>query len=487
MRRWAWLGLVAGCTCASSPKVSEGPDIVLITVDTLRADRLGFAGHTGATTPHLDALAARGRVFSQATTPLPRTTPALASALTGLRPPRHGSVEVGDPIRPDVATLASVLQADGWQTLGLSAMQVAGPDQGLDHGFDRFEVHHDARASDLVDQALALPHDGRRFLWIHLSDPHFPYLPPGEDDEPCRAVGEQAAAGDLARVELFIDLKGRASELRPSCERLYDGEIAEVDRALGRLLEAVGDEAWVLFSADHGEHLGEEGLFFEHGPTVHQANLAVPLVVAGPGIEPGVDSRLAQLVDILPTALALAGVSPPEHEGLDLLGDTTRGVATATSGSALQARLSTSLVSGRAKRWCLNGPQYSRCVGRRGPTVHDRARDPALRIDIARDVPEVAAALAEASTRWGPEQARERSARDARYQLVARPVLEGGYRLSLYDLLSDPTQSTDLAEQHPEVVERLQQAAAPEWGDLPPAAPRSADELEQLRALGYVE
>ena len=119
--------------------------------------------------------------------------------------------------------------------------------------------------------------------------------------------------------------------------------------------------------------------------------------------------------------------------------------------------------------------------------MHDRARDPALRIDIAREEPEVAAALAEASTRWGPEQARERSARDARYQLVARPVLEGGYRLSLYDLLSDPTQSTDLAEQHPDVVDRLQKAAATEWGDLPPAAPRSADELEQLRALGYVE
>lgn len=482
------LALVAACTCQAPPPEAAGPDVLLITVDTLRADRLGFAGHAEARTPHLDALAARGRVYPEATTPLPRTTPALASALTGLVPAHHGSVEVGDPIDA-VPTLASRLHDAGFATLGLSAMQVAGPEQGLDAGFDTFEVHHDAPAGDLVDRALALTEatPGRRFLWVHFADPHFPYLPPGEDAEPCRAEGRRAASGDLQRVELFVDQGGRATQLLASCSRLYDGEIAAVDTAIGRLLEGLGGDPWVVFSADHGEHLGEDGLFFEHGPTVHDANLRVPLVVAGPGVEAGNDPRLAQLVDILPTLTGLAGAQAGSHDGLDLLDAPTRAVATARSGSALQARLSTSLVAGRERRWCLHAPRYSRCEGRKGATLHDREHDPELRVDVRDEHPDLAAQLDAAAARWGPEQAREHTVFDAGHKLVMRPRLDGGHQAFLYDRTADPLGAHDLAAEQPDVVQRLAEAAPATDVALPAAAPRDEATLEQLRSLGYVE
>ncbi|MCA9489731.1 MAG: sulfatase-like hydrolase/transferase, partial [Myxococcales bacterium] len=174
--------LIALAAC-SRPQT---PEVLIVTVDTLRADRLGYAGHAAARTPALDALAGEGRAFLQATTPFPRTTPALASMLTGLWPHHHGSREVGQPMTSGT-TLASVLSAAGWRTVGLSATPVAGPEQGLAAGFDAFEVMADARASEVVDRALlavAAQPDRPLLMWVHAADPHFPYLPP--DDGPLR-------------------------------------------------------------------------------------------------------------------------------------------------------------------------------------------------------------------------------------------------------------------------------------------------------------
>ena len=489
--------LVLACTCQapgpSGPAAPPGPDVLWITVDTLRADRLGFAGHDGATTPHLDALAARGAVFPQATTPLPRTTPALASALTGLLPAHHGSVEVGDPI-DEVATVAEALQAAGWHTVGISAMSVAGPEQGLDRGFDHFAVHHDLPAPELVREALrATPRDGRRFLWVHMSDPHFPYLPEGDDGGACRVAGQAAASGDLMRVDLFVDRDGKARDMLPGCEALYDGEIARVDRAVGELLAGFGGEPWVFFSADHGEHLGEQGLFYEHGPTVHGANARVPLVIAGPGIRTGARPGLAQLVDLAPTTLGLAEVaSPAPVDGVDL-GPTLLGGApvprqhaSMVSGSALQLRLSTSLVAGRGERWCLHDARFSLCHRPRGVSLHDRDRDPELRRDVSDRHPEERARLEAAAAHWGPEQGRERAVLDRTHKLVGRPQLDGGFRWSLYDL-DDADEAVDRAADHPEVVARLQAAGAELFEALGAAEALSADEQEQLRALGYLE
>ncbi len=472
--------LLALLACSAPP--ADHPTVVWITVDTLRADHLGFLGHEQAHTPNLDALAARGRVFPNATTPLPRTTQALATALTGRLPEAHGSLEVGDPIG-DVPTLAQALHDRGWHTIGRSAMQVAGPEQHLDRGFDAFAVHHDAPAAHMVEHALdalrgAPP--GPRFLWLHLADPHFPYLPDGATG-PCAELGTRAASGQARRVDWFANMEGRSAALLDDCTALYDAEIAQVDAALGPLLDALPN-ALVVFSADHGEHLGEQGIYFEHGPTVHPADLNIPLVVAGPGIAPGRDERLAQLQDLAPTTLAHLGLPAMESDGLDLLAEPARTTAAARSGSALQARLTSVLVAGRGKRWCLHGPRWSRCTTGKGAALHDRDTDAALGADVAHAHPAVAATMAEHASHWAPEGAREYVVFDADHALVARPRLEGGYRTALYRR-DDPVRSVPVDD--PAAVERLRPL-------LPDAVPvrddtRTAEELERLRALGYVE
>lgn len=480
--------------------VPDAPDLVLVTVDTLRADRLGFMGDEAAHTPHLDALAAGGRVFTQATTPLPRTTPALASVLTGRWPHHHGSREVGDPIG-DVTTLAEVLRRHGYRTVAASAMHVAGPEQGLDAGFDAFELAHDARAPDLVTRALGLVVGTRpHFLWVHFADPHFPYVPrEPAAPSPCRALGERVAAGTEDRVALMANVDGLAQASLADCAVQYAGEITAVDAAVGALLFGLRDRPRapvVALSADHGEHLGEAGLFYEHGPHVHDAALRVPLVVAGPGVEPGTDDGVARLEDLAPTLLALAGVPEvmwPELDGVDLgprlVG--ARGgpdVAVAESGSALQLRLSTSLVSGRSGRWCLNAPRWSWCRLRKGEGLFDRDADPGLARDVAAAHPDVARTLREAAERWAPEQARERTARTERFKLVGRPALRGGYSWALYDLADDPGEERDVSAAHPDEVAALRQALSA-WPGLAERAggERSDELLEALRTLGYVD
>ncbi len=166
-------------TCSDVPR----PNIILITIDTLRADHVGAYGYAVGATPSIDRLAEQGRMFLQATTPFPRTTPAIASLFTGLQPYHHGSREIWQPFTRGT-TLAEILQAEGYTTVGVSANPAAGGRQHLDRGFDAF-VEADALPQDsaehVVDAALELLQRvdaGRElFLWVHFMDPHFPYEP----------------------------------------------------------------------------------------------------------------------------------------------------------------------------------------------------------------------------------------------------------------------------------------------------------------------
>jgi len=483
-----------------------------MTVDTLRADRLGYAGHPQAQTPHLDALAGRGQAFLQATTPLPRTTPALASMLTGLQPHHHGSREVGDRITVD-RTIATQLLARGWRTVALSAMKVASADQGLDAGFQSLVVHHDSAAMALTEAALArvdeVPAECPLLLWVHYADPHFPYLPPAHTPQPqaprCRSLGTRAAAGKLRRYKLFSNVGGIATAALPGCSALYDAEIAQTDTALGELLAGLASRGraapLVVFTADHGENLGEWGLFFEHGPNVHDASLRIPLVIAGPGVPAARSEAVARLQDIAPTLESLLGLPLDQRlptDGADLSrgwtgADAGPGVALAESGSALHARLTDYLVTGREQRLhCINGPRFSLCrSGKKKQTLHDRRSDPLLKSDvIAKHRPE-AQALAEAWKRWPVERTRQRVARTSRFSLVARPLLEGGYGHALYDHRADPAMVHDLSAKHPEVALELG-AILESWsaevdGTDGPVTERSAQTEAAMRALGYLE
>ncbi|HVR27890.1 MAG TPA: sulfatase [Thermoanaerobaculia bacterium] len=544
--------IVTSLGCSRDPgEAAPPPSIVLLTVDTLRADRLGAYGHAGARTPVLDALASRGVRFDTAMTPFPRTTPALASLLTGRLPWHHGSREVGQPMRT-MATVPSILLARGYCTLGVSVNGAAGPAQNLDLGFERFLDYqsftdHTARGVTdatiaLVDEVLGMTPTGAGgaddapvgaaaeatdaggpqrplFAWVHYIDPHFPYAPPADwQDQPaaptCRDLVARTGDDLRATAHVRIDLGGEASAALADCAALYDAEIAFTDFHLGRLLDALEArgllaEAYVVFTSDHGENLGEDGLFYEHGPSVHDASLRVPLLVAGPGIEPGIDAGVARLEDLAPTLLALAGVPAeqwPVFDGVDLsprlLGagamaggrDPDRGrtvrSAVAEGGGALLPETFTYLTSGRpGDLECVNGPRYSLCGEPGGePRLYDHVTDPFLELDLSAELPEVRAGLDAVRRRWPPGRARERALRTERFKLVERPRPEGGWTAALYDLADDPQETRDLAAERPELTARMRaelEAALGDAAESPPAE-LTRSEIEALRALGYV-
>jgi arylsulfatase A-like enzyme/tetratricopeptide (TPR) repeat protein len=303
--------LLPGCrrdTAASRPP-PERPSVLLITVDTLRADRLGAYGHAAAVTPTLDALAARGARFVTAVAHVPLTGPSHASILTGLTPIGHGVRDNGGYVLPrEVKTAAEAFGAAGYRTAAFVSGFPLDRRFGFDRGFETYDDHlprgHDPRRTPYVERLaeattdvalrwLGAAKDARPFfLWVHYYDPHAPYEPPG------------------TLAERF-----RASP--------YDGEIASVDAQLARLLHGVGEETLgrtlVLATADHGEALGEHGEG-THGLFVYDATLKVPWIMAGPGVPAGaVPQTVARGVDVLPTLLDLAGLAVPRDlEGRSL-------------------------------------------------------------------------------------------------------------------------------------------------------------------------
>lgn len=513
--------LVVGLGVVSRPSpLPERPNILLITVDTLRADRLGYAGHGQANTPNIDRLAREGTVFLQATTPFPRTTPALASLLSGRWPQNHGSREVGQKMEEGVPLLSQLLQDQGYQTLGLTANGAAGKPQGFARGFDRFATDKDLpnrRATFVTDLALEMlaevDAEEPLFLWAHYVDPHYPYSPPKpwsktENPAPCRELFQLSNSGRLKAGWVFSDREGISSQARESCLELYDAEIAYTDHEIGRLLAGL-DEAGrlegslVVFTADHGDNLGEEGLFYQHGPNLHDASMRVPLIFRGPGIAAQVDEGIARLEDVMPTLLSLLKFEKdrqPEMDGEDLsrrlrrrglLPRKDERMALAESGSALMLHSYDNLHSGRQhERHCLNGPRFSLC-GKPGeePGLYDHEADPDLTVDLSAEYPEEKRQLEAARQIWPPEQARERAVRGERFKLVERPRLRGGYRSYLYDLEADPEGTQDVSARFPDEKKRLERILA-EWTTGLPnygVTERSQEQLDTLRALGYID
>jgi arylsulfatase A-like enzyme/cytochrome c-type biogenesis protein CcmH/NrfG len=294
---------------------SRGPlSVLLISVDTLRADRLGSYGYTAASTPVLDRLAARGLRFAQATTVATLTLPAHASLLSGTFPTFHGVRDNGSfYLGDEITTLAEVLQPRGYRTAGFVGAFVLdhrwGIAQGFEHYFDAFDLGRYEMAagldaaqrpgSEVVDHALAwLAEDrDRPFLaWVHLYDPHSPYVPP----EPYR------------------------SQFPATPQGAYDGEVAATDAQIGRLLEfleASGrlDRTIVVVVGDHGESLGEHGEQ-QHGFFVYDAAVQIPLIVAGPGVPARTVTEQVRIVDVMPTLLDLAGADvPSDVQGASLM------------------------------------------------------------------------------------------------------------------------------------------------------------------------
>ena len=533
--------LLLGCGADPAPP----PNLLILAVDTLRADALERVA-----TPNLDRLIEHGTSFSQAITPVPRTTPAVASLLTGLEPHHHGSREVGDPIDDGATTLPEILAANGYRTLGVTTNPAAGPRQKLQRGFEHYRSDEDIAAAVpglyrdfsgappsgpgwaqattqqalrlVAESGLADPGDGEAsdpfFLFLFYFDPHFLYLPPSPwqddvDGAACRALYDALGSGKLRAGAMFADLDGVASRAAEDCRALYDAEVAYLDHQIGVLLAALRmmgllDNTVVVFTADHGENFGEGGLYFEHGDNVHDAGLRIPLVFSGPGIAHGrTDPGAVSLVDVAPTALSLLDIPGGEGrhlDGVDLSPRLdpaarpsaerhARRVVFAESASSMWNESSEHLTTGR--RWaraCLNGARFTLCSR---PTerpdvfeLYDHEADPHLRRDLAAERPEVVARLRTAWERWPPESARERVARTARFKLVERPRFDGGYDAALYDLAGEAGESRDVAAEHPDILAHLRAALEAWTASRQAPTERAYDPAieESLRALGYL-
>lgn len=407
---------------AFSDEMPDKPDIILITIDTLRADRLGVYGYASARTPNIDALGDAGVIFANATVPLPRTTPGLASLLTGLSPEQHGSREVWERLDVDKGSrLAEVLSNQGYVTLGLSANSAAGTKQGLAVGFDKFldyKVIKRKRKRDdadvMTDEALAMVEavdsEAPVFLWVHYVDPHWKYNPSKKryPDQPegarCRAVQKQIKADELSLGNLISNANGIAAGIYDECSALYDAEIGFVDQEVGRLMDGLHeldrwDDSLVVLTSDHGENMGEDGMYFAHGPSLADGSLRVPLIMAGPSIPSGrYDGGVAIIEDVMPTLLELIGLAPkdrPENmEGQSLqwrwnpeldYPEQVRSAALSEAGGALNADNVNFLVSGRDRsRYCYNGPRYSMCFQPKKRGAASRLR-PTVRVPEGHD------------------------------------------------------------------------------------------------------
>jgi arylsulfatase A-like enzyme/tetratricopeptide (TPR) repeat protein len=289
-------------------------NLLLITLDTVRADRLGCYHYAAAQTPQIDRLAASGLRFEQATTTVPLTLPAHSSLMTGTFPGWHGVKDNGGfYLDDDQLTLAEVLRDRGFRTGGFIGAFVLdrrwGIAQGFDRYFDEFDLDRFANAaamdmiqrpgSDVVDHALEwLRADSTRpfFAWAHLYDAHTPYEAPEE-------------------------FQKRFPRTRDGA---YDAEIASVDTQVGRLVEALRadgrlDDTLVVVVADHGEMLGEHGEL-THGFFIYEAATHIPLIISGPGVPAGVVPDQVRIVDVMPTALSLLGIPIPKQvQGSDVM------------------------------------------------------------------------------------------------------------------------------------------------------------------------
>jgi len=337
---WLCLLLALGC---GRPEFDQPPNVVLITVDTLRADRLGAYGYPDARTPAIDRLAREGVVFEHAGTVIPRTSQSIATLFSSLYPHQHGSLEVGSAPRDDVPLAAEMFRAAGYATAGISANGAASRTQKLERGFDHFVDWKDLRRRHKLWTDQGRGQSGRRgqaeavtrealdwigrerdepyFLWLLYFDPHWFYNPP----PPWRDVVDwqefrfykELRSFQPKNATIYFNLNGRAAELAPEIHELYDAEISFTDAMLAPLFDALRDAkderpTVIVLTADHGESLGEHDYYYEHGDFVWETTMAVPLIVHAPGVVPAGRRVRAptSTLDVLPTLFGLIGLAP---------------------------------------------------------------------------------------------------------------------------------------------------------------------------------
>ncbi len=448
--------------CWSGDDTGEGTNVLLIVVDTLRADKLGCYGNGLGLTPHMDAFASEGVLFKNAFSHAPWTLPSFASMLTSTYPAQHGAggslparttsgLKGGfTSLRPGIRTLGETFQDAGYRTGAVVNVLFVTKDFGMERGFDDLDYvssennqqHLLRTAEKTTDTALnwIRKKDNKPFfLLVHYFDPHLAYEPPEEFRRKYALEGDREGRGLLFgnRKDIVEYRRGNYILGKNKIERLealYHGEVAFTDREVGRLLAELGKDrlapnTLVVITSDHGEEFYDHG-GFEHGHTLYDELLHIPLMIrldgripAGTVVEPAV-----RHLDLAPTICRLTGLeSEKQHEGLDLMPLMKNGA-----------------------------PGDDRPVFCEGNF-------------------------------WGPTRF---SRRAGRYKTI---VHTPGGRTEIYDLVSDPGEKTNLAGRDPDLTNRLKaDLSIVRQGMMIKAGTASNVSLtpemeEHLRALGYLD
>ena len=457
--------------CGTGPELSPEPAaepprrVFLITVDTLRADHLGWHGYPRDTSPRLDEWVERGIVFERAIVQWPKTGPSFASMFTSLYPHTTGLINrAAQTIPDDYLALPAWFQERGFTTAAVISNPVLSQELGWGRGFDHYEqTWVDQATLDAVDELpleqrpmafrrhvwadrvnqLALPllaslaSEERLFVWLHYTDPHAPYLlQPG--------TGNPFLDDEYYTSDRIVDLtgaEGRAlgdqRELRYYVAQ-YDANVRVTDRAIGAILDEINvlgmeDGSLFVMTSDHGEELAEHGVPFEHGPVPYNSSVHVPLAVVG---EPWVNAgkrveQPVELIGLFPTLVELLGEPMPE---------------------GFEGRSWLPLLAGR--------------------TGAEEDADPVAFADA------------------GAYQRHLRSIQDQEWQLVLRPPNKEREKplIEIYHLPSDPLQLNDVASEFPEVRDRLGRQLSRWIRDSPEnVSPHTEAARKALEAMGYLE
>ena len=434
----------------------NGWNVLLITIDTLRADHLGLYGYRRNTSPEIDRLGARGAVFEQAYTYWPKTRGSFVVMFTGRYPSGNGYSKRQPRLLEFNPTLASLLRKAAYRTAAVVDNPNVASRLGYSKGFDSYRETWEER--DLItemDRTRTITAGGIGFireqgrqgpflLWLHYVNPHAPYAPPPPFDQAYLDPGAfhgpklPTVAGFQGGIPERWAVAGR--EQLGYYVAQYDGEIATVDREVGEVLDALDSSGLagrtlVVLTSDHGESLGEHDYYFDHGEDIYDPCLRVPLILALPGVAGGRRChQLASTLDLVPTVLDAVKVSyPPGLDGVSLL----------------------PAVEGRP------GAERDRLFSQNDRNLAGRY--------------------------------------DGRYKIVATP-LEEGRRFTLLDRLRDPSETRDVSRAMPDaaagyrtVLERFLEQRDSEWartrrliGEEAPPPAMTAAACEKLRALNYI-
>jgi arylsulfatase len=398
---------------------AERPNIILITLDTLRADHMGLYGHHLKTTPELDAFGESAAVFTSCISTAPYTAPAFWSMMTSKYRTAHSVGTPGAPkIIPNQQTLARVLSKNGYATAAFVSNSVLHRKRRFWQGFDLYDDSYTSftfsggviertadKANEYVFNWLDTVGDRRFFLWLHYQDPHGPYVPP---DPYLRRLPERIGAGapqslpmtdndGRSGIPMYQYIPGQSS---PSYYRLrYSGEIAYADDLIGDFLERVKqlglwEKSVIIFTADHGESMGEHNYYFCHGHDLTEELIHVPLIVHAPGVTSGqrVD-ELVSIIDLAPTILAAVGLEGElDGSGMNLM--------PLLRGSERRLDREHVIAEDLSNRLCLRSRGMKYISGPDGERLYDLTADPDELVNLLDERPELAGEWRAAAERY---------------------------------------------------------------------------------------